>query len=81
MIYPVNGLKLKLAAWNEELMNDLDSVTKPAPGWLDPQVCWFELLEGRLGRYHPETKKAFEMAYMPRIFCLIILPLLTGLMA
>ena len=46
MIYPVNGLKLKLTAWNEELMNDLDSVTKPAPGWLDPQVCWFELLTG-----------------------------------
>ena len=44
-------------------------------------VCWFEYLEGRLGPKHPETKKAFEMAFMPRIFCLIILPLLTGLMA
>ena len=78
MIYPVNGLKLKLTAWNEQLMDDMEN----APGWIDPVVCWFDLLEERLGRYHPETKKAYEMAYMPRIFCLIILPLLsTGLIA
>ena len=78
MIYPVNGTRLKLAAWSEQLENDLDT----APGWLDPDVCWFELLERRLGLKHPETKKAAEKAFMPNIFCLIILPLLsTGLMA
>ena len=78
MIYPVNGLKLKLTAWNEQLMDDMDT----APGWLDPDVCWFELLERRLGLKHPETKKAAEKAFMPDIFCLIIHPLLsTGLMA
>lgn len=78
MIYPVNGARLKLAAWAEQLENYLDT----APGWLDPDVCWFELLERRLGPKHPETKKAAEKAFMPNIFCLIILPLLsTGLMA
>jgi len=74
MIYPVNGTRLKLAAWAEQLENDLES----APSWLDPCVCWFERLEKRLGPEHPETKKAAKKAFMPEIFCLIILPLLTG---
>ena len=67
MIYPVNGTRLKLAAcfaeglalWAEQLENDLEF----APGWLDPRVCWFELLEERLGPEHPETKKAAERAF------------------
>ena len=73
MIYPVNGTKLKVAAWAEQLEDDLES----APSWLDPCVCWFERLEKRLGPKHPETKKAAEKAFMPEIFCLIILPLLS----
>ena len=78
MIYPVNGLELHLTAMREQLEDDLEF----APGWLDPDVCWFELLERRLGLKHPETKKAAEKAFMPDIFCLIILPLLsTGLIA
>ena len=84
MIYPVNGTRLKLAAcfaeglalWAEQLEDDLEF----APGWLDPRVCWFELLEERLGPKHPETIKAGKKAFVhwPEIFCLIILPLLTG---
>ena len=74
MIYPVNGTKLKVAAWAEQLEDDLES----APGWLEPDICWFELLERRLGPKHPETKKAAKKAFMPEILVLIILPLLTG---
>ena len=75
MIYPVNGTKLKVAAWAEQLEDDLES----APSWLDPCVCWFELLEKRLGPEHPETIKAGKKAFVhwPEIFCLIILPLLS----
>ena len=77
MIYPVNGLKLKLTAWNEQLMDYLET----APGWLDPAVVWFDLLEERLGLKHPETKKAAEKAFYPEIFCLIITIPFTGLIA
>jgi len=92
MIYPVNGLKLHLTAKHEQLMDDMEN----APGWIDPAVVWFELVEDLLGSDHPETDKAKKNAFgsfplgnrsldsltVKPLICLIILPLLsTGLMA